>query len=88
MVAPVALAGRDVVVERADLALLRGRERVTVRDQEVAVAVQVRVAEREGPLQVRPHEPVSKDLPRPTDDLVEQPVELGIRRHGGHAARR
>jgi hypothetical protein len=57
VVGPVAVAGGDLGVQRADLRLLRGRQRVAVHDEEVAVTVQVRFADGERALEVRPDEP-------------------------------
>jgi hypothetical protein len=79
---PVPRPGRDLVMQRAKPCLLVWGDRATDRNQEVAVTVQVSVADREGTLQVRPDEVVAEDLGGTVRQLAEQVVELQERCRG------
>jgi hypothetical protein len=82
VVAPVAVAGRDLVVQRPQLRFLRRMGTRAGRHQEVAVALLVAGAEGERPLHVGADEVVAEDPPPLTEELVEELVEVEVRRHG------
>ena len=76
MLGPVARPGGDLVMQRAKPRLLVWGDGTTDRNQEVAFAVHVGVADREGTLQVRSDEVVAEDLGGAVGQLAEQVVEF------------
>jgi len=76
MLDPVPGPGGDLVMERAKSRLLVWGDRATDRNQEVAVTVDVSVADREGTLQVGTDEVVAEDPGGAFRQLAEQVVEL------------
>jgi hypothetical protein len=73
-------------MQRPKSRLLVWGDRATDRNQEVAVAVQVSVADREGTLQVGADEVVAEDPGGALRQLAEQVVELGERCRAGMVA--
>ena len=69
-------------MQRAQRLLLLGRGSLVRGHDEVAVALHVAGAEREGALHVGAHQVVAEDPPPVADQLVEQLVEVGVRRDG------
>ena len=82
VVRPVPLASGDLVVQRAQRLLLLSRGPVVHGHDEVAVALLVAGAECERALHVGAHEVVAEDPPPVADQLVEQLVEVCVRRDG------
>lgn len=62
---PVFRPGRELVVHRAEGGLMVRGDRALYRDQEVAVAVRIGVAQREGSLQMGAAEAVPENPGRP-----------------------
>lgn len=75
---PVPVTGGDLIMQCTQPRLLLRCDGLMGRDQEVTVAVQVRIAHGERPLQVCPHEVLAQDLHGPLGDLDQQQVELGV----------
>lgn len=71
------LTGRDLVMQRPEAGLLFPRDRSVHRNEEVAVAVDVRIADREGTLQVRADEVAPENAHCTQGQLFEERVELG-----------
>ena len=77
MMGPVPRPGGHLIMQRPKSHLLVWADRTPDRNQEVAVAVQVSVADREGTLQVGADEVVAEDPGGAFSQLAEQVVELG-----------
>ena len=77
MPGPVLGAGGELVVQGAQARFLRGRYLAMNRDEEVAVAVDIRIADRERPLKIGPGEIVPEKAPGPLGQLPQDRVQFG-----------
>jgi hypothetical protein len=77
---PESRPGGDLVVQLAQRLLLGCGDRPRDRDEEVAIALQVRVAERERALQVGADERVAEDPVGGRGQFLEEFVQLAVRR--------
>jgi hypothetical protein len=73
---PVPAPGGELVVHGPEPGFLRGGNWAVDGDQEVAVAVDVRIADRERPLQVRAGEVVPEDAAGALGQVLQDRVEL------------
>jgi hypothetical protein len=69
---------KDPRVQSLQVGQFGGGDLVVRHDEEVHVAVDVGVADRERALQVCPAEVVREGSPHPRDQLLEDTIELGV----------